>query len=143
VAEIELGQVLRMRETLAGAADALKPDENSAHALTESYMRLRKEAVRIVEENDLPEEEFLNTFPEIEIADVPDPTMHPRQVLKRAAMRTAQAQQASSLLKQMAGWFDGIVVEQTLQRRLELEAQERIKQERKQPPGFTPPGGGS
>jgi hypothetical protein len=133
---IELGPIIRIKETLTAAADAVKPDETAAHALTESYIRLRGEALRIVEEGGLPEEEFVNTFPEIELAPLPDPSTHPRQVLKQAAQNEALAKQASSLLKQMAGWFDGIFVEQTLERRLEMEAAERVKQEQKKPPGF-------
>ena len=106
-----MGPVIRMREMLAAAADAVKPDATGAHALTESYVRLRKEALRIVEENQLPEEEFLNAFPEIAVVEPPDRSEHPRQWMKREVELEALAKQAASLLQQMAGWFDGIVIE--------------------------------
>jgi hypothetical protein len=77
-----------MREMLAAAAEA-QPSSSSAHALTESYVRLRAEALRIVEENNLPEEEFINTFPEMEMAPFPDPSERPpvRRTQRRSGCR--------------------------------------------------------
>jgi hypothetical protein len=116
--EINMGPVIRMREMLAAAAQAVKPDATGAHALTESYVRLRKEALRIVEENGLPEEEFVNTFPEIDVVEPPDRSEHPRQWMKREVELEALAKQAASLLQQMAGWFDGVVIEYMPDRRM-------------------------
>ena len=125
-----------MKETLQAAAGAVKPEASSAHALTDSYARLRAGALLLMEENDDLKQEFLSTFPEMEVTPGPEQGMPLDKFVMRGASDEIAAQRAAALLSQMAGWFEGIVAEQTLERRLELEAQERIKQERRIPPGF-------
>jgi hypothetical protein len=135
MATIDIGALLRLKATLEAVA-SLEPTDGAAEGLTNSYFRLRAHALAVVQSTDLPEAEFLALFPVIEIARMPSN-------LDEAAWQSAKlesaAKAAHSLTRQMAGWFDGVIQEATLERRLELEAKERIAQERKPPTGFMLP----
>jgi hypothetical protein len=126
---------LRLKSTLDAAA-TLEPDDGAAAGLTESYNRLRQQALAVVDSAGLPLDEFESLFPVIEVERMPTS-------LDAAAWQSAKfesaAKRANLLLRQMAGWFDGVVQTLTLERRLELEAKERVAREAKPPTGFSSP----
>jgi hypothetical protein len=129
---LDLGQLLRYKGMVEAASTAVDADGAAAHALSESYMRLREQLANVLE-GDLSDE-FNAVFPEIEI---PAPVqVHPGAAARAAIAQTPAARRAQVLLTQLAGWLDGLIAEQTLDQRLKLEAAERVAQERRKPPGF-------
>jgi hypothetical protein len=133
---LELGPLLRLKAMTDEAASSLEPESASAPAFTEAYNRLRAAVRELVDKTPI-EGEFLNFFPEIEQVSV-SLSQHPREAVREMVRFESAAKQARLLLGQLAGWVDGLIQEQTLERRLRLEAEERVKQERKQAPGFRP-----
>ena len=113
------------------AATAIEADGASAPALTESYMRLREQVGNVLA-GDLSDE-FNATFPSI---DLVQPPTSPQPHATAAWRVTAEpaARRARALLGQLAGWIDGLIEEQTLERRIRMEAEELAKRQR---PGFT------
>jgi hypothetical protein len=132
--ELDLGHLLRLKGSIEAAASSVKPDGSGAPALTESYMRLRSQVQQLIGESSLSGE-FESTFPVIEIVD--KPMDHPRAAARAVMVHEAAAQEAKGLLGQLAGWLDGLIAEQTLEQRLRFEAEARVKEERRKPPGFT------
>jgi hypothetical protein len=131
--DLDLGKLLRLKGMVESAASAVDPAQpESAHAITDSYQRLRAQVGELVGGSDL-EGEFTASFPEIDVA-----RFEPRRgsLIAEGAAALNAAQRARVLLGQLAGWLEGLIVERTLQQRIEAEAAERVKQERKQPPGF-------
>jgi hypothetical protein len=131
--EIDLGRLLRLKEMIDSAGDAVPADGASAPALTKSYARLREQIGGLVTGTPLADE-FVQAFPEIEV--VAAPQAHPRSAARAALVNESAAREARALLGQMAGWVGGLIAEQTLERRMQLEAAERVSQERRDPPGF-------
>jgi len=134
MAELDLGELLRLRGMLESAATG-PADGDGAPALTESYTRLRGLVRDYVEAHGLNIDEFDPAFPEIDLVEFPE-HQHPRDFAARTMAHTPQAKRAQALLGQLAGWVSGLIDELTLDKRLRLEAEERVKQERRQPPGF-------
>jgi hypothetical protein len=103
-------------------------DGASAHALSDGYMRLRNQIGTILD-GDLSDE-FNAAFPEIQV-----PQLGPGSPSRTIAL-TPQARRSQALLAQLAGWLEGLIAERTLDQRLRYEAEERVKLERRKPPGF-------
>jgi hypothetical protein len=102
--------------------------------LTSSYLRLREQALDLVD--DERRAELDATFPIIDAVELPDDP-HPRLTSRLGATGGPAARTAQGLLVQLAGWLDGYVAALTLEQRMRLEAEERVKQERRRQPGFT------
>lgn len=85
------------------------------------------------------EEEFIATCPELDAVKAPPD--HPRPSLHFVWEQEAKvaAQRAAILLKALAGWIDGMIAEQTLEARIQAEAAERVRKERRPPTGFSAP----
>ena len=133
MAEIDLGRLLRLKEMIASAAGVDPANATSVYALAKSYGRLRAQVAATVEGSSL-EQEFEGAFPS---ADQVGRLPQEPQMLRSGGITHSQvARDAQALLAQLAGWVEGLIAEQTLERRLELEATERVKQERRQSPGF-------
>jgi hypothetical protein len=107
----------------------------SAPAFTQSYVRLRGQVAQLVTGTSL-EEEFAGAFPEIEQVEIPKGRNDPAVLSMQKSALAPQAHRAQALIGQLGGWLTGLIDEQTLQQRIEAEAAVRIKQERRQPPGF-------
>jgi hypothetical protein len=137
MAELDLGQLLRLRGMIESAATSVTADGDGAPALTESYARLRGLARDFVEAPDLNIDEFDPAFPEMDVVEFAEHE-HPRRLMARNTTYAPQAKRAQALLGQLGGWVSGLIDEITLEQRLRFEAQERVKQERRQPPGFRP-----
>lgn len=133
--EVDLGELLRLRGMTDSAATSVTADGEGAPALIESYTRLRGLTREFVGANGLNIEEFDSAFPEIDAIDLRQ-FEHPRNRMHRKGMYAPQAIRAQALIGQLGGWLSGLFDEVTLERRLRLEAEERVKQERRQPPGF-------
>ena len=129
---ISLGQLLRLKGMTEAAGTAVAADGASAPALTESYIRLRDQIANLLQ-GDFADE-FDAAFPVVE--EVRQPMDHPRAAARAAIIHEAAARRARTLLGQLAGWLDGLIAEATLEQRLRFEAEERVKAERRQPPGF-------
>jgi hypothetical protein len=134
VADVDLGKLLRLKGMIDSAASAVEADAASAPALTESYQRLREQVEKTLSGSDLLAE-FQASFPELPTVEGPTGSEHPREVVSRARVAESAARKARALLGQLAGWVDGMIAERTLEKRLQAEAVERVKQE-KQRPGF-------
>ena len=124
--QVELPRLLRLRSMIESAASAVPDDGASAHALTESYARTRNEVRRLIADTQLVSE-FDAAFPEIEVVEVT--SRDPWAVAQSGLVNEPAARRAKLLLGQLAGWVGGLIDEQTLDRRLQLEAQERVRQE--------------
>lgn len=135
--DLDLGELLRLRGMIESAASSVEADGNGAPALTESYSRLRGLTRDYVEAYGLNIDEFDPAFPEVEVVEYPEHE-HPRRLAARDRTYAPRAKQAQALLGQLGGWVSGLIEELTLEQRMRLEAEERVKQERRQPPGFTP-----
>jgi hypothetical protein len=132
--ELDLGRLLRLKGMVEAAASSVEqPDGSAAPALTGSYMRTRAEISSLLGGSGL-EQEFANAFPEIEVVE--GGHRHPRDAAAAGITDAPAARSAQVLLGQLAGWLDGLIAERTLDQRLRLEAEERVKQERRQSPGF-------
>jgi hypothetical protein len=103
----DTGQLLRLKGAIEAAA-GIPAEASAASALTETYQRLRVQALEIAEKREL-RAEFEAMFPEIESA--PDPPEHPRESLHVVWKRQAEvkAQRASGLLHALAGWVEGLL----------------------------------
>jgi hypothetical protein len=128
---MDLGQLLRLKGRVDAAATVTEPDGSAAPALTESYMRLREQILKMLDGGDLSAE-FNESFPEIEI--VGSPGRHPRDVALAQMAHTVDARRAQTLLAQLAGWLDGLIQAETYEQRMRIEAEEKAK---RQAPGFT------
>ena len=133
MSEPDLGRLLRLHGAVQAATD-VTPDGNAAPALTSSYLRLREQALELVD--DERRAELDATFPIIDTVELPS-TPHPRLTSRLEATGGPAARTAQALLAQLAGWLDGYIAALTLEQRMRLEAEERVKQERRRPPGFT------
>lgn len=134
MAEFDLGRLLRLQEAINAAADSVEPTGHSAPALTESYMRLRGQVAELVAETDLAQE-FDETFPEIDVADLPTSSDPGDSAILNLTAKP-RAQQAAALLRQLGGWIGGIVRTMTLEQQMRIEAEAKAKEAAKQPPGF-------
>lgn len=128
----DLGHLLRLRETIRSAAGDGTADGIAAPGLTASYMRLRAEVVVLVADSPLAEE-FSRTFPDVDIIEV---KAGPAAAQRLALSAAHSAQEAQGLLRQLAGWIEGLVAEQTLQERIRAEAVERVRLDTKPATGF-------
>jgi hypothetical protein len=113
------------------AATKIEADASSAAALTESYNRVRSEVEEFVSGTPVAEE-FGRTFSELE---APAERLRPNPMVMATLKEAAQS--ATVQLGQLGGWLDGFIQEQTLHERLRLEAEEKVKADRRQQPGFS------
>jgi hypothetical protein len=106
----DIGRLLRLKGAIEAAA-GIPAEAPAASALTETYQRLRAQALETAGDRDL-RTEFEAMFPEIEPA--PDPPDHPRESLHIVWKREAEvkAQRASGLLHALAGWVEGLLASQ-------------------------------
>jgi hypothetical protein len=133
MSEPDLGRLLRLHGAVKAAAD-VQPTGDAAPILTSSYIRLREQALELVDDERRAEVEA--TFPAIDIVELPE-NAHPRLANRLEVTGGPAARTAHGLLVQLAGWLDGYVAALTLEERMRLEASERVRQERRRPPGFT------
>jgi hypothetical protein len=129
----DLGRLFRLHGAVKAAAD-VTPDGQAAPVLTSSYLRLREQALELADDERRAELEA--TFPIMDALELPAST-HPRFAVTLQATGGPAARTAQALLVQLAGWLDGYIAAMTLEQRMRLEAEERVKQERRRAPGFT------
>jgi hypothetical protein len=102
MAELDLGELLRLRGMVESAATSVPADGEGAPALIESYTRLRGLVRDYVEAYDLNIDEFDPAFPEIDAIDRTQ-YEHPRHTMTRKHTYAPQAKQALALLGQLGG----------------------------------------
>lgn len=134
MADLNLGQLLRLRGVVEAATESVSIDGAAAPALTEGYGRVRALVRGSLDGYRELIAEFEELFPEIDLAEVQS---HPVAVDRARRALAAEANRAKALLDQLGGWLQGAIDELTLDQKLQLEAEERVKQERRKPPGFT------
>ena len=117
---------------IRSAAGGDEVDGLAAPGLTASYMRLRAQVAELVAGTRLADE-FASSFPEIEVIEG---QVHPNAARHLAFGAGPVAKEAQGLLRQLAGWIEGLVAEQTFEQRIQAEAAERVRQEKKPPTGF-------
>jgi hypothetical protein len=130
----DIGQLLRLKGEVDAAA-AAPADGLGAPALVDAYNGLRVRVARALD-GDPRQEEFIDAFAELPAATTPL-SNQPYNVRKAAVENESLARRAQLDLGRLAGWLDGMIGEQTLERRMQLEAQERVRQERRPPTGFS------
>jgi hypothetical protein len=118
------------------AAASVSPDASAAHALTESYVRLRREVSELAQELGLGEE-FAAVFPEVAVAEPPTASLAGNLGRQFNLDLQAEAKRASTLLGQLAGWVQGLIDEQTFEQRIAAEAEAKATLAAKPPTGFT------
>jgi hypothetical protein len=130
---LDLGRLLRFREVVNQAAQTTATFE-SGRAVVSSYLGLRSEVQHILQEQGLQElrEEVERLFPPIDEPEPYDPFL---QTDTGTAILVA-ANEALLKLRMLAGWIQGLIDEQTLERRLQLEAEAKVRAEAKPPTGF-------
>lgn len=126
--DFDVGRLLRLKTSIAAAArgDEVKPAD--APSLTSSYRRMRAQVEELVAGGELVAE-FNEMFPEIpEFQGPAGPG--PRGLIDWHTEATAAGIEARRLLEQLSGWIEGLIEEQTLAERIQVEAAERVKQEK-------------
>ena len=112
-----------------------EPKDSSAAGLTDAYNRMRDASQRLVDASpELPSEEFGLLFEAL------PPVSPPAQLdnfVEASAKLESDAKKASILLRQLSGWFQGVVLERTLKQRIEADARARAELAAKAPTGFT------
>jgi hypothetical protein len=102
------------------AAVLTEPDAGAVVALTDAYNRLWSLARDLVNEtDDLPSDEFARCFTLLSPVAVPDRL---DQFAMMSAKFESQSKQASMLLRQLGGWFDGVITALTFSQRIEDDA---------------------
>jgi hypothetical protein len=90
---------------------------------------MRAQVAELVGGGEL-EAEFKEMFPEIpEFKSSGDPTGGPGLIAWHTEATTAGTN-AKRLLEQLSGWVEGLIEEQTLAKRIQAEAAEKVKQEK-------------
>ncbi len=123
---LDIGRLLRLKNMVDTAATSVEPNAGSARALTDSYVRLREEVREMIADSEL-KHEFHRVFPGIAIQEAPNPSLAGGLALEDDARLNAEAQRARALLGQLAGWVQGLIDEQTLEKRLQLEAEAKAR----------------
>jgi hypothetical protein len=137
---MEIGWLLRVKNMIDAARGSIAPSAASARALTESYGQLRIEVLGLVSGTD-EEEEFDRIFPDIPTADVPNMRLAGNSGKQQHANLESEALRATALLAQLAGWVEGLIDEQLLERRIHAEAEAKARLEAKPRTGFRVPNG--
>jgi hypothetical protein len=122
---LEIGRLLRIHAMLTEAAQT-EATKRSVIALVRAYNSLRSEMLNALAGDDLAE---LRQECERLFVELTEPPMIDW-------MREETANEALLNLRKLAGWIQGLIDEQTLETRLRMEAEERVKKERRPPTGF-------
>ena len=126
--DFDLGRLLRLKTSIAAAAQGDKVEPADAPSLTNGYRRMRAQVAELVGGAEL-EAEFNEMFPEIpEFQGSSGPG--PRGLIDWHTEATTAGTNAKRLLEQLSGWIEGLIEEQTLAERIQAEAAERVKQEK-------------
>jgi hypothetical protein len=128
---IDLGRLLRLRGMLEASAQIAATHEAAA-ALARAYMSLRNELLAILADHGLPDlrQECTRLFQDIPEPVIGDP--HPTSRLRVASA----ASEAQLGLRQLQGWVQGLIDEQTLREQQRLDADARARVEHRPPTGF-------
>lgn len=114
---------------MAEAAAATTVTRDAAHALHESYRRLRDQVSGLLAADEARLAEFTAAFPELS-PNLPQASAAgggPHAAMVVASTRTAMAEHAALLLRQLGGWLEGLVQEATFEQRMRLEAEATAK----------------
>lgn len=124
----DIGRLLRLKSSIAAAAQGSKVEPADAPSLTSGYRRMRGQVVELISGGEL-EAEFNEMFPEIpEFQGASGPG--PRGLIDWHTEATTAGINAKRLLEQLSGWIEGLIEEQTLAERIQAEAAERVKREK-------------
>lgn len=107
------------------ASAATTPGRDAAHALVESYRRVRELVLALLAERAYEKDEFSAAFPPLSTQPLSETERAPgpQAAIQAAATRSGAAVQASLLLRQLGGWLDGLFQSATLERRMRYEAE--------------------
>lgn len=122
---MEVGRILRLKEAIRGAMDALADKSaTTGDALPDAYKRFREETLGAVG----PEhrEELERLCPTWTRESTAGDFRRGFDPIKAGAA----AEEARALLGQLAGWLDGFVLEARMKLEAEAYAQEKLRAER-------------
>ena len=112
-----------------------EPIDSAAAGLTDAYNRIRDAAQTLVDASpELPADEFGRLFAPLE------PVSPPAELdnfVAASAKLESDAKKASIRLRQLSGWFQGVVLDRTLKQRIEADARAKAELAAKAPTGFT------
>ena len=125
---LDLGRLLRVQAMVTEVAQTTATFRAS-NALVRAYLRLREEIIGALAEAEGLEElraEAERLFPILDEAS------------RNNQGRMEEATAAALInIRQIGGWVQGLIDEQTLERRMRMEAEERAKLAARSAPGFT------
>jgi hypothetical protein len=104
----EISRLIRLRSMIQSAAEVVPVDGHAAPALTENYSRLRALVREALTDEAAPVDEFEACFPDLPVVDFGGITSA-RAVGLRELTYAPEAKQAQSLLRQLAGWLEGVL----------------------------------
>jgi hypothetical protein len=134
MAQLELGRLLRVKAMIDASVDESNPGD-SVHASAEAYVRLHAEISGMVDDTEL-HDEFDRLFPD-EVLPLDHAEELGMSLSPQGAVRAgSEGRRAQTHLRQLAGWVQGLIEEQLLERRIVAEAEANAKEQAKQV-GFT------
>lgn len=134
--DADLAELFRIK-SMIDATVQMEPNDSAASALVSAYNRLRTQAIAFVRAaDDLPTTEFENLFRLLPGVSVPEQL---DQFAMQSAKLESEAKNASILLRQLGGWFDGVIAARTLDQRIAAEARAKAEIEARPATGFTSP----
>jgi len=123
--QFDLGRLLRVRAMVTAAQ--VEATDKAGLALVRAYTGLVAEMNLVLSEGtEELREEFARIF---------TPIQEPAPL--NARMMAVQATEAFVKLRQIGGWIQGLIDELTLDERLRLEAEAKVKAENQPPTGFS------
>jgi hypothetical protein len=131
-----LPRLLRLRGMVARSVPEEDVKATDAYGLTESYLRLRASARSVATDLGISGEGFDAELPEIASVPPESSLQGPRDLIDTRHNETTKASHAASLLKQLAGYVEGLIEAVVLDQRLDMEQVRAAREAARQPLGF-------